>query len=112
MSGIARSLFGGRAMCGVAAAVVNRRRGGELASACAGIAWRAKFGKWRQAAKGRPGRPKQAARMRAGTEISRRISSNPAAHLRRGGLNIGRKGQADDRPQLSFAAIDSISETS
>jgi hypothetical protein len=46
-------------MCGVAAAAVNRRRGGELASACAAIAWRAKFGKWRQTAKkkGRQRRP-------------------------------------------------------
>lgn len=62
--------------------------------------------------KGRLGRPESTARKRAGTPCLDRPSSNPAAHLRRGGLNIGRKGQAEDRPQLSFAAIDSISETS
>jgi hypothetical protein len=43
---------------------------------------------------------------------SRPVSSNPAAPPRRGGLNIGRKGRTVDRSQLSFAAIDSISETS
>jgi hypothetical protein len=112
MSGIARSLVGGRAQCAASPLPWSTGAGEEsLHPPVLGLHG-AKSDEWRQTTKGRPGRPKRAARMRAGTEISRRISSNPAAHLRRGGLNIGRKGQADDRPQLSFAAIDSISETS
>lgn len=104
-------------MWGVGAAAVNRRRRREHASARAAIAWRAKSGKAAKSQeagkkKGRLGRPEGTARKRAGTPCLDRLSSNPAAHLRRGGLNIGRKGQAEDRPQLSFAAIDSISETS
>src|SRR5215510_3286773 len=109
-------------MCGCEASRVNRGKAGDIASACAVIAWHpphrtggmvheASMNRVAKAKKkGRPSRPeKGAARMRASLDVANSdlasVSFNPATPPRRGGLNIGRGGQT--RSQPSFAAIDS-----